>query len=134
MPPVHARSEGSISNGRVHGYQFEIDPSPRQWSGGIYDEARRGWLYPVEMNPSAKSAYKWGDWNTYRIECIGSSIRTWVNNVPVAYLLDDLTPSGFIALQVHSINKPEAEGKKTYWKNVRIQTENLKPSPQHGAR
>src|SRR5690606_38279078 len=31
-------------NGRVHGYQFEIDPSSRAWTGGIYDEARRGWL------------------------------------------------------------------------------------------
>ena len=25
---------------RVHGYQMEIDPSSRAWSGGIYDEAR----------------------------------------------------------------------------------------------
>ena len=34
----------SYKNGRVHGYQFEIDPSPRAWSAGIYDEARDGWL------------------------------------------------------------------------------------------
>src|SRR5688572_24424306 len=39
---------------RVHGYQVEIDPSPRAWSGGIYDEARRGWLYSMENNPAAK--------------------------------------------------------------------------------
>ena len=122
------QSQGA--DGRVMGYQMEVENNKdRGWSGGIYDEARRGWLYPVELNPSAKSAYKWGDWNTYRIECMGSSIRTWVNNIPVSYLLDDLTTSGFIALQVHSINKPEAEGKKTYWKNVRIQTEDLVPSP-----
>jgi len=25
-------------NGKVHGYQAEIDPSSRAWSGGIYDE------------------------------------------------------------------------------------------------
>lgn len=31
-------------NGRVHGYQMEIDPSDRSYSGGIYDEARRAWL------------------------------------------------------------------------------------------
>ena len=30
--------------GRVYGYQMEVDPSDRKWSGGIYDEARRGWL------------------------------------------------------------------------------------------
>ncbi len=122
--------QGSGEDGRVMGYQMEVENNKdRGWSGGIYDEARRGWLYPVELNPSAKSAYKWGDWNTYRIECIGTSIRTWVNGVPISYLVDDLTSNGFIALQVHSINKPEAEGKKTYWKNVRIQTEDLKPSP-----
>src|SRR5450432_3920983 len=33
---------------RVHGYQVEIDPSSRAWSGGVYDEARRGWLYSLE--------------------------------------------------------------------------------------
>lgn len=118
------------ANERVMGYQMEIENNKaRGWAGGIYDEARRGWLYPVELNPAAKSAFKWGDWNTYRIECIGSSIRTWVNNVPVAYLIDDLTANGFIALQVHSINKPEDEGKKTHWKNIRIQTEDIKASP-----
>ncbi len=122
--------QGPGADGRVMGYQMEVENNKeRGWSGGIYDEARRGWLYPVELNPSAKSAYKWGDWNTYRIECIGTSMRTWVNGVPISYLVDDLTSNGFIALQVHSINKPEAEGKKTYWKNVRIQTEDLKPSP-----
>lgn len=122
--------QGPGTDGRVMGYQMEVENNKeRGWSGGIYDEARRGWLYPVELNPSAKSAYKWGDWNTYRIECIGTSIRTWVNGVPISYLVDDLTSNGFIALQVHSINKPDAEGKRTYWKNVRIKTEDLKPSP-----
>ena len=48
---------------RVHGYQMEIDPSARAWSGGIYDEARRGWLYPLEYNVAAKSAFKNNAWN-----------------------------------------------------------------------
>ncbi|MBS1543885.1 MAG: DUF1080 domain-containing protein, partial [Bacteroidetes bacterium] len=60
---------------------------------------------------------------------IGNSICTWVNNVPVAWLIDDTSLSGFIGLQVHSIYKPEDVGKKTYWKNIRIQTEGLQPSP-----
>lgn len=53
---VQLRSESlkSYQNGRVHGYQFEIDPSQRAWTGGIYDEARRGWLYPLTKNPRAK--------------------------------------------------------------------------------
>ena len=44
---VQFRSESKpdYNNGRVHGYQCEIDPSDRAWSGGLYDEARRvGWL------------------------------------------------------------------------------------------
>jgi hypothetical protein len=117
------------AEGRVQGYQMEIEhQKQRSWAGGVYDEARRGWLYPVDLNPNAKSAFKWSDWNTYRIECIGSSIRTWVNGVPVAHVIDNLTTSGFIGLQVHSLYRPEDEGKKTRWKNIRIQTENLRAS------
>ncbi len=110
-------------NGRVHGYQFEIDPSPRGWTGGIYDEARRGWLYPMDYNPGGQEAFKNGEWNRARIEAIGSSIRTWVNGIACADLLDDTTLSGFIALQVHGIGNAELEGKSVSWRNIRIITE-----------
>ncbi|MEX6688374.1 DUF1080 domain-containing protein [Danxiaibacter flavus] len=127
---VRSESTPSYQNGRVHGYQIEIDPSERAWSGGIYDEARRGWLYPLTYNPAAQKAYKKDGWNKYRVECIGSSIRTWVNGVPAANLVDDLTLKGFIALQVHGIgSKTEDAGKKIHWKNISIETANLKPSP-----
>ncbi len=112
-------------NGRVHGYQFEIDPSSRAWTGGIYDEARRGWLYPMNYNPEGQKAFKNGEWNKARIEAIGSTIRTWVNGVPCADLLDNTTMSGFIALQVHSIGKAELEGKTVAWRNIRILTQDL---------
>jgi hypothetical protein len=114
---------------RVHGYQVEIDPSDRGWSGGIYDEARRGWLYSMDNNPAAKNAFKHNDWNHYRVEAIGNSIRTWVNGIACAHLIDDMTPRGFIALQVHAVNDPKNVGEEIRWKNVRIQTKNLKPSP-----
>ena len=119
-------SKPEINNGRVHGYQCEVDPSARAWSGGIYDESRRGWLYPGELNPTAKSAFKLGAWNHYRIECVGNSIRTWINEVPVAYLLDDMTASGLIALQVHSIGSKDEVGRQIRWKNIRIKTTDLK--------
>ena len=115
--------------GLVFGYQIEADPSPRAWSGGIYDEARRGWFFPLDLNPAAKSAFKLGEWNRYRIEAIGNTLKTWVNGQEVAYFVDDMDAKGFIGLQVHSIGKKEDEGRKTYFKNVRIQTENLKPIP-----
>lgn len=115
-------SEKDYNNGRVHGYQFEIDPATRAWSGGIYDEARRGWLYPLTENPKARTAFKSNAWNTARIEAIGKSIRTWVNGIPCANLWDDKTLKGFIALQVHSIGKTEEEGKTVSWRNIRICT------------
>ncbi len=125
---VRSESRADYMNGRVHGYQIEIDPSSRAWSGGVYDEARRGWLYTLEYNPEAKKAFKNGSWNKYRIECIGNTIRTWVNGKPAAWVYDGLTPKGFIALQVHSIGKDEQPGRKIRWRNIMIQTSDLKPS------
>ncbi len=122
-------SKPDYQEGRVHGYQMEIDPSPRAWSGGIYDEGRRDWLYIPNLNPAAKWAFHHNAWNTYRIEAIGNTLRTWVNGVPVAHLIDDMTPKGFIALQVHSIYGEMTEGMEVRWRNIRIKTQNLVPSP-----
>jgi len=92
----HARPDGS-----VHGCQIEIDPSPRAWSGGLYDEARRGWLQGLQENPAGRAAFRPGEWNRFRIECIGPWIRTWVNGVPVTDYFDAMDLSGFVGLQVH---------------------------------
>ncbi len=112
-------------NGRVHGYQCEIDPSQRAWSGGIYDEARRGWLYPLTDNPEGQKAFVNGAWNKYRIEAIGNSIRTWINGINCANIVDDVTSKGFIALQVHGIRSEEQEGAEVRWRNIRIKTTDL---------
>ncbi|UMB61846.1 DUF1080 domain-containing protein [Lutibacter sp. A80] len=123
---IRSNSLPYYRNGRVHGYQIEIDPSERAWSAGIYDEARRGWLCTLEDNPDAQAAFKQNEWNHYRVEAIGDTIKTWINNVPAAYLIDDKTSSGFIALQVHSVGKNlEKVGKSVMWKNAKILTENL---------
>jgi len=124
-----SESKPDYQNGRVHGYQFEIDPSPRAWSGGIYDEARRDWLYPLEYNPTAKSAFKQNEWNLVRIEAIGPTMRTFLNGVPAAHLIDNLTTRGFIALQVHAIPANEVPGKQIRWRHIRIQTTGLVPTP-----
>jgi hypothetical protein len=124
-----SESKADYKNGRVHGYQFEIDPSKRAWTGGIYDEARREWLYTMDLNPAAKNSFRQGQWNKVKIECIGHNLRTWVNGIATAFVVDDMTTKGFIALQVHSIGKKEEEGKQIRWRNLRIQTQKLKPSP-----
>lgn len=129
---IRSLSDPGYLNGRVHGYQVEVDPAERGWSGGIYDESRRNWLYPLDLNPAAKNKFKLGAWNRYRIECKGNIIRTFINGVPAAYLIDDMTATGFIALQVHNINKPELAGRKIRWRNIRIQTGAITTTPYDG--
>jgi hypothetical protein len=108
-----------IPAGRVHGYQVEIDPSNRAWTGGIYDEGRRGWLNDLKNNEAARKAFKQNEWNKFRIECKGDSIKTWLNGVPAADLKDSVTPIGFIGLQVHAVKKGN-EGIDVRFRNLRI--------------
>lgn len=124
----HYDPSGHNGKGLVYGRQVEVDPSDRKWSGGIYDEGRRLWLYPLTLNPNAQNAFKHHEYNHYRIECIGNEMKTWINGIPAAYLVDTIDSKGFIALQVHAVSKEEAN-KKIYFKNVRIQTKNLKQQP-----
>ncbi len=122
---IRSLSLPKVDGGRVHGYQVEIDPSERAWSGGIYDEARQGWLYPLSINESGRKAFKAEEWNRYRIEAVGNRIRTWVNGIPCANLLVDWTAKGFIALQVHGIKQSHQEGLTVKWRNIRIKTDDL---------
>lgn len=121
-------SSPDVMDGRVHGYQCEIETSSRKWAGGIYDEARNGWLYPLTRNPKGQNAFNPGQWNHYRIEAIGNNIRTWINDLQCANLVDDTTAEGIIAFQVHSIQDASLEGKTVRWKNIKIQTNNLEES------
>jgi hypothetical protein len=122
-----------IPAGRVHGYQIEIDPDvprKRMWSAGIYDEARRGWLFPPdgEQGPQAKAfselglkIFKPNDWNHIRVEAKGDSLKTWLNGTLCADIKDSMTPRGFIALQVHGIgNDKSKEGTQVRWRNLKL--------------
>lgn len=124
----HFNPEANNGVGRVYGYQYELDPSARRWTAGIYDEGRRGWLYPLDLNEAAKKGYKHGEYNKVRIEARGNLIRTWINDIPASSLYDDADANGFIALQVHSIGKPEEAGKEIRWRNIRIQEGNFTPA------
>ena len=55
---IRSNSIPDYRNGVVHGYQVEIDPTDRAWTGGLYDESRRGWLAPEVTSPEAKAAFK----------------------------------------------------------------------------
>ena len=122
---IRSNSDPNYRDGVVYGYQVEIDPSDRRFSAGIYDEQRRMWLYPISRNPKAKYTFKVGDWNTFHVEAIGSSLNVWLNGIHCTRLVDDQTAEGFIGLQVHSIVKKELEGVEIKWRNIRIATSNL---------
>ena len=96
---IRSHSKPEYKNGIVYGYQCEIDPAA--FCGGIYDEARSGWLYSLADVPQAQSAFKRGEWNKMRVEAVGESVRVWLNGMPTADILCDKDMSGFIALQVH---------------------------------
>jgi hypothetical protein len=124
--------EIKIPAGRVHGYQVEIDmdaANNRWWVGGLYDEARRGWLFPGARGGNGKDFTEAGaktakpdEWNTFRVEAKGDSIKTLLNGVPRAEIKDGMTLKGFIALQVHGIGKDKSkENLKVAWRGIRIQ-------------
>jgi hypothetical protein len=125
-------STPDFENGRVHGYQCDIDPSEKAWSGGIYEEAERGWFYTGDMHPASKPAYKFGEWNHFRIEMIGQRMRVWINRQPVSDVIDDGHEQGFFGLQVHSISSAEEAGRTTTWRNLVVQTNDLRRAPPMG--
>jgi hypothetical protein len=124
----HYDAAAKDGKGLVYGRQVEVDPSDRKWSGGIYDEGRRKWLYPLTLNTKAQDAFKAKEFNHYKIECIDHEMKTWVNGIPTAYLVDTIDQKGFIALQVHQVSSPDEVDKKIYFKNIRIKTTGLQPT------
>ena len=122
--------QSSDSRKFVYGYQLELEANNpernRFWTGGIYDQSRRSiFLYPLSVNPIARTAFVPDEWNFIRIEAIGNTVRTWVNGIQCSNLIDDTSTDGFIALQVHSINEKALEGKQVKWKNIRVTTDEL---------
>lgn len=116
------RSTRTFKAGIVWGYQIEIDPTERAWSGGLYEEGGRGWLQHLEGREDARKAFKNGQWNHFRVEAKGSSLKSWVNDVPVTDTLDLRTSYGFIGLQLHSVYRQEQAGKTVLWRNIRIKS------------
>jgi hypothetical protein len=110
---------------RMYGYQVEIATAASRTSGGIYDEARRGWLDNISTRDvPGNIAFRDNEWNHYRIVAQGNRIRTFVNGQPCADLTDDMDACGLIGLQVHGI--PKGTGPYSVrWRNITIRE--LKP-------
>ncbi|MBK5294230.1 MAG: DUF1080 domain-containing protein [Acidobacteriia bacterium] len=104
--------------GRVYGYQVEVATEKSGASGGIYDEARRGWIHNTSNDPGCKAAFKDNQWNHYYVEARRDRIRTWVNHIPCADVVDSLDLDGFIGLQVHQFQGGSPA--EVRWRNLRI--------------
>jgi hypothetical protein len=127
---VQFRSQIRERDDRVFGYQCELEDEnkDRDWHGGIYDEARRGWIFPMKGDDAAGEAFgeqgkrlwKNGEWNTIRIECRGTHIQTFLNGEKRADLEDKMDAEGLIGLQVHGVGDRE-EPMSVKWRNIRIQ-------------
>ncbi len=111
---IQIRSTVDEPKNRMFGYQIEVDPSERAWSGGLYDEGRRGWIASLADNADAREAFVPGEWNHYTILAVGPRIRTWVNGVPAVDHVDSMDAEGRIGLQVHSGRCDVS------WRNLRI--------------
>jgi hypothetical protein len=125
---IRSRSRLKDEKELVFGYQVEIDPSERSYSGGIYWEGgspeRKGdWLQDLANNEAARKAFRQGEWNHLKIVANGRRIQTWVNDVPAADYTDTddkaFTPAGFIGLQVHSVGD-RTDTKEVRWKNIKL--------------
>ncbi len=112
-----------VDTNRVYGYQAEVDPSERAWSGGLYDEGRRGWLHPAEGDSIAGvtfrkehgGAFNPDGWNTYRIRAVGDSLEISVNGEQTTAYRDTVDSEGVIGIQHHG-----EDGKIYRFRNLRI--------------
>lgn len=104
----------------VSGYQAECDGSDRRWSGGLYDESRRGWIWPSidgrsterflrhsEESQQAfaesriRNALNRNGWNRFVVTCVKDLIRIEVNGVQTVRFRDPMDAEGFIGIQHH---------------------------------
>lgn len=117
-----------VDTNRVYGYQAEVDPSPRRWSGGLYDEGRRGWLHPAqgdslagrEFREYVGTAFDRDTWNRYRIQTLGDSLKIWVNGILTTAYRDTVDAFGHIGLQHHG-----EEGQVYRFRNIRVREERM---------
>lgn len=107
--------------GRFWGYQVEIDPTERGWTGTLYEEGARGFLHTPDENKAPAGTFKQGEWNHFRIIAKGDHFQVWLNGVQTTDMRDDKTPTGYIALQLHGIGKNQEKiGKKVSWRNIKL--------------
>ena len=101
----------------VAGYQCEIDPSERGWTGGIYNQSLDGWKYSLWLTEhnAVRKKLKLDGWNRMTIKADGNVIKTWINGVGATHLVNDDLSEGLFAFQIHK----DKQG-KVQWRNIKI--------------
>ena len=106
---------------RFWGYQIEIDPTERAWSGTLYEEGGRGFLHSPDDAKAPEGTFKQNEWNHFKIVAKGNHFQAWLNGVQTMDVKDDLIAEGYIALQLHGIGKNKDKiGKTVRWRNIRL--------------
>jgi len=116
---IRSQVHPDVAGGAVFGYQVELDPSSRAFTGAVYDESRRGWLDDFGDDQRARGAFRIGAVNHLRVVARGDVLRTWINGVPGVVLVDGATPAGFIGLQVHGVGD-RADPLEVRWRGLRL--------------
>jgi len=127
---------------QIIGYQVDIDPSDRKWTGGLYDQGRRKWLYPShpirshpdedfvtnylgEWTKEQGEAYRHLTWNKVKIVCKGSDIKIFINGLLTTHVKDIKDSKGIIAFQHHGSKAYREKGDKgniVRFRNISITT------------
>lgn len=131
----------------VYGYQAECDGSDRRWSGGFYDESRRGWVWPSAKGrstdqflqheeeskaffatPRVQNALNRNGWNRYVVTCVKDLITIELNGVQTVRFRDATDASGFIGIQHHG-----EKGQTYRFRNLFIKELPVIPAEEHAS-
>jgi hypothetical protein len=100
------------------GAQVTLDLVPNGEVGAIYSDAF------LQHNPTARSRYKNGQWNQFRVKCTGADmhIETWMNGEKIVdYSVPPnspgFAPTGLIGLQVHG-NRDDPPQNKVQFRDI----------------
>lgn len=122
LPPEGKSNSGimfrcHVEKNKVFGYQAECDPKDRAWTGGLYDEGRRGWLHPLSEEKGKKKLVQapLGKWIKYRILCKGDHLQIFINGKKTTDYHDDMDAEGYIAVQHHG-----EDGQIYRFRNIKI--------------
>ena len=106
-----------VAPNNVKGYQAECDPTPRAYTGRLYDEGRRKWelLTEEEKKDAFGVQAPLGKWIKYRILAVGDHLQVWVDGVQTTDVHDKMDAQGHIGIQHHG-----EKGKTYKFRNIRI--------------